>query len=202
MRVVAATNRDLLDAVRDGRFREDLYYRLAVLHDPDPAAARARRRHRRCSARTSSIASTARSTSASAACRARDARSSRGYDWPGNVRELRNVIERAMLLTENDVLETSDLRLIGAPQDATAVLHETGMVLPEGGIDLDALVRNLVAQALQRTNGNKTRAAALLRMTRDQIRYRVEKYHFEGSSRLIGRLPPARSKPERAAYQS
>jgi len=104
------------------------------------------------------------------------------YDWPGNVRELRNVIERAMLLTENDVLETTDLRLIGAPQDAPTVLQESGMVLPEGGIDLEALVRNLVAQALQRTHGNKTRAAALLRMTRDQIRYRVEKYHFEAGA--------------------
>jgi len=105
-----------------------------------------------------------------------------GYDWPGNVRELRNVIERAMLLTENDMLETADLRLVGTSQETAAVLHETGMVLPEGGIDLDALVRNLVAQALQRTNGNKTRAAALLRMTRDQIRYRVEKYHFDAGA--------------------
>ena len=107
------------------------------------------------------------------------------------MRELRNVIERAMLLTENDVLESSDLRLLGAPVEPQK-LHEQGMLLPEGGIDLDGLVRNLVAQALQRTGGNKTRAAALLRMTRDQIRYRVEKYHFEeGQAQKPQRDPTA-----------
>jgi transcriptional regulator with PAS, ATPase and Fis domain len=177
VRVVAATNRDLLDAVRDGRFREDLYYRIAVLQIPIPPLRERggdiellsnffvdrfnRAFHKR--VRGLSRAATAQLGA---------------YDWPGNVRELRNVVERAMLLTENDVLECSDLRLVGTPAEPQK-LHEQGMLLPEGGVDLDGLVRNLVAQALQRTGGNKTRAAALLRMTRDQIRYRVEKYHFE-----------------------
>jgi two-component system response regulator AtoC len=181
VRVVAATNRDLLDAVRDGRFREDLYYRIAVLQIPIPPLRERGDDIGLLSTYFVDRFNRAFHKRVGGLSRAAMAQLS-GYDWPGNVRELRNVIERAMLLTENDMLETADLRLIGAPQDASAVLHETGMVLPEGGIDLDALVRNLVAQALQRTNGNKTRAAALLRMTRDQIRYRVEKYHFEASS--------------------
>ena len=193
VRVVAATNRDLLDAVREGRFREDLYYRIAVLQIPIPPLRERgqdidllstffvdrfnRAFHKR--VRGLSRAATAQLGA---------------YDWPGNVRELRNVIERAMLLTENDVLESSDLRLVGAPAEPQK-LHEQGMLLPEGGIDLDGLVRNLVSQALQRTGGNKTRAAALLRMTRDQIRYRVEKYHFEAAQQQAPQRDPTAHVP-------
>jgi len=93
------------------------------------------------------------------------------YGWPGNVRELRNVVERAMLLSEGDRLETRDFAALShghRPADEVE--------LPANGIDLEQLERSLVIQALRRCAGNQTRAAALLGLNRDQIRYRIEKF--------------------------
>ena len=94
------------------------------------------------------------------------------YGWPGNVRELRNVIERAMLLTEGDRLEAKDVASVNTAGAATG----NGFELPAGGVDLEQLERNLVLQALRRCGGNQTRAATLLGLNRDQIRYRIEKF--------------------------
>jgi two-component system NtrC family response regulator len=93
------------------------------------------------------------------------------YGWPGNVRELRNVVERAMLLTDGDRLEARDFAAL------SSVASQVGEIeLPAGGIDLEQLERSLVIQALRRCGGNQTRAAALLGLNRDQIRYRIEKF--------------------------
>ena len=93
------------------------------------------------------------------------------YGWPGNVREVRNAVERAMLLSEGPTLEAGDFPLLGArAQDA----H--GMGLPADGVNLEDLERSLVVQALERSGGNQTRAATLLGLNRDQIRYRIEKF--------------------------
>ncbi len=182
VRVIAATNRDLLDAVKQGHFRQDLYFRLDVLRIALPPL-RARggdiallsayfvdrfSRTLRKPVREISSAALAQLES---------------YDWPGNVRELRNVIERAVLLCEQPCLQISDLRLLaGQRQSASQPPSAAHFVLPEGGIDVEDLVRNLVAQALERCAGNKTRAATLLGMTRDQIRYRTEKYGWESAA--------------------
>ena len=88
----------------------------------------------------------------------------------GNIRELRNAVERAMLLADRDMLEAADFPLIA--NAGTAAAFE----LPANGVDLEALERSLVIQALERCGGNQTRAATLLGMNRDQIRYRIEKY--------------------------
>jgi DNA-binding NtrC family response regulator len=98
----------------------------------------------------------------------------RSYGWPGNVRELRNTVERAMLLAEHETLGGDDFTL-----GAGAVRLSDRVELPAGGIDLDQLERSLVVQALERTGWNQTRAAALLGLNRDQIRYRIEKFHLE-----------------------
>ena len=95
----------------------------------------------------------------------------KGYGWPGNVRELRNVVERAMLLTEGDRLEAHDFMALTARLGSGDPFE-----LPAGGVDLEDLERSLVVQALRRSGGNQTKAAALLGMNRDQIRYRVEKF--------------------------
>ncbi len=170
VRVVAATNADLREAVRDGRLREDLYYRLAVLtiHVP-PLRERQedieflamyfveffnREFHRD----IASVHPDAMETL-------------RVHPWPGNVRELKNAVERAVLLAARDTLTVEDLGLLGA----TAVDHDT-IRLPAGGIDVRELEKSLVCQALERTRGNQTRAAALLGMNRDQIRYRIASY--------------------------
>jgi DNA-binding NtrC family response regulator len=99
------------------------------------------------------------------------------YPWPGNVRELRNAVERAMLLAEGDTLTAEDLS--GAA--AGPVRLSDRVELPVAGIDLEQLERSLLVQALQRTGWNQTRAATLLGLNRDQIRYRIEKFQLEKS---------------------
>jgi len=93
------------------------------------------------------------------------------YSWPGNVRELRAVIERAVLLADGVLLHLADLSLAVTNRHAGAEMD-----LPPSGVNLERLERNLVIQALQRTGGNQTRAATLLGLNRDQVRYRIEKF--------------------------
>jgi transcriptional regulator with PAS, ATPase and Fis domain len=174
VRVVAATNRRLEDEVKQGKFREDLYYRLNVLPIEVPPLrtrgddipklvhyfidgfnAEFRKRVRRVSPETM--------------------KRLQAYGWPGNIRELRNAIERAMLLVEGDELTDRDFPLTtGAPPRLTETIQ-----LPPHGIDLEQLERSLVVQALERSNWNQTRAATLLGVNRDQIRYRIEKFKLE-----------------------
>jgi DNA-binding NtrC family response regulator len=175
VRVIAATNRTLEDEVRKGHFREDLYYRLNVVpinlpplrqraddipllvsHYIDSYNAEFRKRVTR--------------VAPEAMARLKN------YPWPGNVRELRNAIERAMLLTDRDELTLDDFSLGGlSPKLAD------GLTLPAAGIDLEHVERSLVVQALERSGWNQTRAAALLGLNRDQIRYRIEKFKLEKS---------------------
>jgi DNA-binding NtrC family response regulator len=98
------------------------------------------------------------------------------YHWPGNVRELRNLVERAMLMARGGLLTLADLTsLLKTPAAAAQDLVDL-IALGPGGIDVEEVVRLLVGKALAQTGGNQSRAAALLRMTRDQLRYRVQKY--------------------------
>ena len=116
VRVIAATNRDLEDEVKQGQFREDLYYRLNVHADRAAAAARAPGRHPAAGATSTSTASTASSGSASAASTPEALELLEAYAWPGNVRELRNAVERAMLLAEGDVARRRTLLPVAAPR--------------------------------------------------------------------------------------
>ena len=171
VRVIAATNRNLEDAVRQGTFREDLYYRLNVL----PLALPPLRAH------PSDIPALVRHyvdgvqprvpARTSPACRPRRMKGLEAYPWPGNIRELRNAVERAMLLTEGDTLLPDHFPVLAPRAQFTQ-----GVELPAGGLDLEQLERDLVVQALTRTAGNQTRAAGLLGLNRDQIRYRIEKF--------------------------
>jgi DNA-binding NtrC family response regulator len=176
VRVVAATNRKLQDEVRAGRFREDLFYRLNVL----PIALPALRE------RPDDIpllvafyleAYNAEFRKRIVGVAPEAMQRLQSYVWPGNVRELRNAVERAMLLAEGTTLVADDFTL-GA---AGSTLLSDQVELPPAGIQLDQLERSLVVQALERTGWNQTRAAALLGLNRDQIRYRIEKFHLEKS---------------------
>jgi two-component system, NtrC family, response regulator AtoC len=170
VRVVAATNRNLEEEVTKGRFRSDLYYRLNVLpislpplrnHPEDvPLLAEyfidvfnAEFRKRVLGAGPSAYQVLQR------------------YGWPGNVRELRNVVERAMLLSDGERLEARDFASL-----STAAGSGDEIELPPNGVDLEQLERSLVIQALRRAGGNQTRAAGLLGLHRDQIRYRIDKF--------------------------
>jgi two-component system, NtrC family, response regulator AtoC len=174
VRVVGATNRHLQEEVRQGKFREDLFYRLNVLPIPLPPL----RERREDIPLLVAFYIDAYNTEFKKRVRGVDddaMRAIQHYGWPGNIRELRNAIERAMLLADGDTLTVADVPLgIGG-----TIRLGDGVELPAGGIDLEQLERSLVVQALGRTSWNQTKAAALLGVNRDQIRYRIEKFHLE-----------------------
>lgn len=169
VRVIAATNRNLEEAVHQGKFREDLYYRLHVL----PVTLPPLREHPRdipllVKYYIDQFNTEFRKNVRGATPEALEALER--YRWPGNIRELRNAVERAMLLTEADTLAPEPF-----PMAATRQVPQK-LELPPDGINLEQLERGLVVQALERSRGNQTRAAALLGLNRDQIRYRIEKF--------------------------
>ncbi len=170
VRVVAATNRDLRRAVRESRFREDLFYRLQVLElelpplrqraGDIPVLARLFMERYRAEFRKHVVGISAAALALLEAHR-----------WPGNVRELRNAVERALLLAESAELGPEDFAALGHAE-AAGEMHR----LPPGGVRFEDLERDLVAQALEQTGWNKAAAAALLGVNRDWVRYRIERY--------------------------
>jgi DNA-binding NtrC family response regulator len=199
VRVIASSNRDLKTESEAGRFRLDLYYRLSVIQiEIPPLRERGddaillaqhyinqfnERLRKRVRGLTSEVAQTFRQ-----------------YPWPGNVRELRNVIERVMILEDGDLITPKYLPR-GFGKDGADAGHETAAEwasrrdtvqadktppveahahnlpfrLPPEGVILDEVEMSLVRQALERSNGNQTRAAELLGISRDQLRYRLKK---------------------------
>ena len=178
VRVVAATNRNLQEEVKHGKFREDLVYRLNVL----PIALPPLRDRADDIPRLVAFSIDVYNTEFKKKVRGvtPDAMEQiKRHPWPGNIRELRNAIERAMLLSDGTMLDVNDFSAGGA----VAVRLGDAVELPAGGLDLEQLERSLVVQALERTGWNQTKAAALLGLNRDQIRYRVEKFQLERSAK-------------------
>jgi len=170
VRVVAATNRNLEEQVAKGAFRSDLFYRLNVLpiHLP-PLREHAEDVRGLVNSLIDTFNTEFKKRITGVSREACDLLST--YAWPGNVRELRNVVERAMLLADGSRLEVQDFSALERGPAA-----ENPFELPAGGVALEDLERSLVMQALKRANGNQTKAAALLGLNRDQIRYRIEKF--------------------------
>jgi PAS domain S-box-containing protein len=179
LRVVAATNRDLSGAVQNGTFRLDLFHRLSVIqiappplrdHPEDilPLASHFVQEHnRRYKANIQGISPAA-------------AKVLESYSWPGNVRELRNVIERAILLEETNLIQPESIRFVSSrttpevvPIGQALVQARTQPDQPD--LSLKNSERTLIVQALEKTGGNKTKAAALLGISRDVLRYRMKR---------------------------
>ncbi len=176
LRLIASTNRVLEEAVREGAFREDLYYRLKVVlivlpplreHKDDiPLLVdhfieQFRKEFRRQINRVSGAA---------LECLMK-------YDWPGNVRELKNVLERAIILESEDVILADHLPPEVQEADGSAPAKGTsGFRLPPGGISLQEMEMGLVAQALETAGGNQMQAARLLGLSRDALRRRIKKF--------------------------
>jgi DNA-binding NtrC family response regulator len=172
VRVIAATNRNLEEEVKAGKFREDLFYRLQVMPVPLPPLRERRgdvpvlaahfidlyNREFRKRVRGMTAAAT---------------RLLEQYQWPGNIRELRNAIERAMLLMDREWLEPEDFGGL------TRSVASAQFKLPAEGLNLEEVERQLLVQALERAAGNQTRAAELLGINRDQVRYRIEKFGLQ-----------------------
>ena len=100
------------------------------------------------------------------------------HDWPGNVRELRNAIERAMILEESALITAPSLPITVAHSEPGAVLTKPPAETPADGLSLEDNERSLLARALEKTNGNQTQAARLLRVTRDTLRYKMKKFNL------------------------
>jgi len=176
VRVIGATNRDLEHEVAEKRFREDLYYRLRVL----PVRLPPLRERRGDVALLAKFFVDAFNREFRKQVKGLSAQAGRLLDehpWPGNVRELRNALERAVLLCDGETLEPDAFDMLRPPTTVTS-----GFRLPAAGIDLAALERDLVVQALERTGGQQTRAASLLGISRDQMRYRIEKFDLKSSA--------------------
>jgi transcriptional regulator with PAS, ATPase and Fis domain len=195
VRVIAASNRDLERAVKENAFRQDLYYRLAIISiflsplrdrkdDILPLVEyfidRYNNKFRKS---VTGISDDTRKLLLN-------------YDWPGNVRELKNAVERAMILEESDVLQADYLPFAVAQQQAayTAFEMTSGsgnggratelpdgrslpkLFIPEGGTSLEEVERSLVELAMAQANGNQTHAARLLDISRDALRYKLKKF--------------------------
>jgi Nif-specific regulatory protein len=185
VRIIAATNRDLVAAIAMQAFREDLYYRLNVFQIRIPPLRE----------RPEDILPMAevfledlgRTMGRPAAGISKDARGWLvGYPWPGNARELRNAIERAILLCDGGLITREHLPAAVVRGDvvASADAGAGGLIdaqapLPARGIDLDAVERGFVEKALQQAKGNKSKAARLLGLSRAQLYSRLEKYSIQ-----------------------
>jgi len=169
IRVVAATHRDLEEEVRAGRFREDLFYRLNVIHLELPALRERSEDIELLALHFLHVASN-RNGSDLAGFSDEALAMLKSYAWPGNIRELENAVERAALLAEEPHIAVENL-----PGRVTGTCDSTPGVrsLPDGGIDLRSAVQeyesNLIQQALARTGGNKNRAAQLLQINRTTL---------------------------------
>ncbi len=179
LRIVAATNKNLREAVKEGAFRQDLYYRLNVIQllvpslreRPEDILPLTRffidHYNRKFKRNIEGITEEAEDLLLA-------------HDWPGNVRELRNAVERAMILEESNMIVAASLPIAvrtssnaGVAVSDTAAPQETG-----DGMSLVDQEKRLLIHALQRASGNQTQAARLLRITRDTLRYKMKKFNL------------------------
>jgi DNA-binding NtrC family response regulator len=175
IRLIAATNRDLLQAVAEGKFREDLFYRLNVFsislpplrERDDDVLLLAQHFVREIGHRLGKVGP-------ALAPDALDAL--RGYRWPGNIRELQNAIERALILSDGSVVSAAHLGLggeAGGQVDGSGDRESADRPVPELLADLE---KRAILAALEQTLGNKTHAAARLGITRTQLHTRLKRF--------------------------
>lgn len=175
-RIIAASNRNLKKAGEEGLFRLDLYFRLSIIEIDIPPLRE----------REKDVLLIAKQLIAKANEK-RHGKPLRGltgevesiflsYSWPGNVRELRNVVERCAILEDGEYITTAHLPadLSDSGKEKTIAESASAIRLPEAGISLEVLEYDLARQALEREGGNLTRAARLLNISRDQLRYRLK----------------------------
>jgi PAS domain S-box-containing protein len=178
LRFVAATNKNLREAVKEGAFRQDLYFRLNVIQIVIPPLRERledipplveffiEHYNRKFKRRIEGVSREALELLLA-------------HDWPGNVRELRNALERAMILEESSLIGAASLPIAITHSEARYFsASEAPLEIPDGGLSLVDNERQLVARALEKTDGNQTQAARLLHITRDTLRYKMKKYNL------------------------
>ncbi|MBI4596094.1 MAG: sigma-54-dependent Fis family transcriptional regulator [Candidatus Tectomicrobia bacterium] len=182
VRIITATNKDLAHLVKEGRFREDLYWRLKVVVINLPSLRERKgdipllvdffidqfnkEYKTKCRGVTKEVLERLVA-----------------YNWPGNVRELRNVIERCVILCGQGHIMAgllpSEIYNPFPKDNAEFALNQINLSLPPDGISLEQVEKELIKKALVMTKGNQTKAARLLRISRDTLRYRIEKFNLE-----------------------
>jgi len=174
LRLIAATNRNLDEMVSDGQFREDLLFRLNVVTIKLPPLRELANDVLIIASHFVQIFNSEFNKNVKGLTT--DAQNLLlNYGWPGNVRELSNCIERAMIFIESDLIDANDL-VLGSQKTTPSPGSWT---IPHQGIDLEDVEQQLIKSALSLSNGNKSHAARLLGLTRDTLRYRLEKYNLE-----------------------
>jgi transcriptional regulator with PAS, ATPase and Fis domain len=175
VRIIAATNVDLSSQIKLGEFRGDLYHRLNVV--PIELPPLTERKEDIESLANHFLALFSREHSISAPTFSKQALTVlKAYRWPGNIRELRNLCERLSILLAGKIIEPENLPIeFTAPKNDRRTQNE-GFILPEAGIQLDTIEANMIKQALNRTNGNRSKSARLLGLSRDTLLYRMQKH--------------------------
>jgi len=168
VRIIAATNKDLREEVAKGGFREDLYYRLSVipLHIPP-----LRERREDIPALANHFL---KKLGAPRGVRFSDKAMTlmKKYDWPGNIRELQNSVERCLILRKGNIIEPEDINLPTAETSEEIEIPE----IPPDGLSLEDFEKGLILKALEKSNGNRSQAARLLKIPRHVLIYRLEKF--------------------------
>ena len=175
VRVIAAANYDLLRQVDEGNFRRDLYYRLDVVPLELPPLSKRTADMVHLITHFLKLIATTHAIEPPKFSKP-TLKILKEYPWPGNIRELRNLCERLSILLAGKVIEPEHL----PGQFVTSITHikSEAFALPENGIELESLEADLIHQALARTNGNRSKSAKLLGLTRDTLLYRMQKHGF------------------------
>jgi two-component system, NtrC family, response regulator AtoC len=181
VRIITATNKDLRRLMDEGKFREDLFYRINIVALRIPPLRERRddilplakyfvqKYNEDFHKGVDKISSEVEGFLV-------------GYGWPGNVRELRNVVERAMILGDGNTLLMEHLPLDILRETTLQRGEVKGLKIPPEGVSMERIEEALVRQSLEMTGGNQTRAAKLLDISRDSLRYRMQKFGIESSS--------------------
>lgn len=178
IRVIASTNKDIVEAVKNGTFREDLYYRLKVI-PIDLPPLRERKEDIRILAKFFIDEFNREFKKEVKGISEETAKAFLSYHWPGNIRELKNVIERAMILENEEYILPEHLPIELLKNDIQVRnMPNSQISIPAGGIDIEQFEKELIRQALEITKWNQTKAAKLLNLTRDALRYRMQKFGF------------------------
>ncbi len=173
-RIIAATHRNLLKLIDEGKFRQDLFYRLSVVTLRIPSLKQRRKDIPELA--NCFLEQAARRNGSQPCSFSPDALNQlKRYSWPGNIRELKNICEHVSALMPGEAITKDNLPLLIHESDSD---NSSGYILPEHGIDMESLEIDLINQALKYTNGNKSKAAKLLGLSRDAFLYRLKKHNL------------------------
>ncbi|MCK5406124.1 MAG: sigma-54-dependent Fis family transcriptional regulator, partial [Candidatus Krumholzibacteria bacterium] len=182
VRVVAATNREMRQAVHAGEFRKDLYYRLNVVEISIPPLRDRREDTDLITAHYFELFRR-KFNKPDLELSADSWELIREYGWPGNVRELINVLERAVLLSTGSVVQRADLPIEkAAPRRQAAVVIDDAVVdisIPDDGVSLDRVEKRLIEETLKRSRGNVSKAATMLRISRGALRNKLDRHGID-----------------------